>query len=78
VVIAIKDNGPGVPQAMQSKLFQPFYSTKEEGTGLGLSIASRVVEEHGGWIDLKSREGQGATFIITIPLREGARWELSS
>jgi len=78
VVIAVKDNGPGVPQAVQSKLFQPFYSTKEEGTGLGLSIASRVVEEHGGWIDLKSIEGQGATFIITLPLREGARWELSS
>jgi signal transduction histidine kinase len=76
-VIRVTDNGPGVPDSIQEKLFQPFFSTKEEGTGLGLSIATRIVEEHGGWIDLKSREGEGATFIITLPTQEVSSWETS-
>ncbi len=70
VVMRVSDTGPGVPAAIQEKLFQPFFSTKEEGTGLGLSIATRIVEEHGGWLDLKSEEGRGTTFIITLPARE--------
>jgi signal transduction histidine kinase len=70
VLIKMADSGPGVPESIQEKLFQPFFSTKEEGTGLGLSIASRIVEEHGGWLDLKSKEGEGATFIITLPIKE--------
>ncbi len=74
VVIKMADNGPGVPKSIQEKLFQPFFSTKEEGTGLGLSIATRIVEEHGGWLDLKSKEGEGATFIITLPIREAETW----
>jgi signal transduction histidine kinase len=71
VTIRVKDTGPGVPESIQEKLFQPFFSTKEEGTGLGLSIATRIVEEHGGWLDVKSREGKGATFIITLPAQGG-------
>ncbi len=71
VTIRVKDTGPGVPEPIQEKLFQPFFSTKEEGTGLGLSIATRIVEEHGGWLDVKSREGKGATFIITLPAQGG-------
>jgi signal transduction histidine kinase len=78
IVIQMTDTGPGVPEEIQDKLFQPFFSTKEEGTGLGLSIATRIVEEHGGWIELRSREGEGATFIITLPVRETERWETSS
>ncbi len=70
VVMRVSDTGPGIPAPIQEKLFQPFFSTKEEGTGLGLSIAARIVEEHGGWLDLESKEGQGATFIITLPARE--------
>jgi signal transduction histidine kinase len=70
VILRVSDNGPGVPESIQAKLFQPFFSTKEEGTGLGLSIATRIVEQHGGWLDLKSQEGQGATFIITLPAGE--------
>ncbi len=77
ITIAVSDKGPGVPEAIQEKLFQPFFSTKEEGTGLGLSIATRIVEEHGGWLDLKSRESEGATFIITLPIREEGAWEQS-
>jgi signal transduction histidine kinase len=58
------------------KVLEPFFSTKEEGTGLGLSIAARIVEEHGGWMELKSQEGKGATFTITLPRRWEA-WEPS-
>lgn len=77
VVIKVTDNGPGIPESIQDKLFQPFFSTKEEGTGLGLSIATRIVEEHGGWLDLKSVEGEGSTFIITLPVMEDQKWAQS-
>ncbi|MCX5860924.1 MAG: ATP-binding protein [Deltaproteobacteria bacterium] len=76
-IIRVSDDGPGVPEPIQEKLFQPFFSTKEEGTGLGLSIVARIVEEHGGWIDLKSREGEGATFVITLPKGEKESWAKS-
>ncbi len=78
VIISVKDEGPGVSESVRTKMFQPFFSTKEEGTGLGLSIAMRIVEEHGGWLDLQSDEGNGACFIITLPRREGESWEPSS
>jgi len=68
-VIRLKDNGPGIPESIQSNIFQPFFSTKEEGTGLGLSIAARIVEEHQGRLDIQSKEGQGSTFIITLPIK---------
>ena len=77
VVIRVKDNGPGIPKSVRDKVFQPFFSTKEEGTGLGLSIAYRIVEEHGGWLSLKSKEGEGTTFTITLPCREDAVWARS-
>jgi signal transduction histidine kinase len=51
-------------------VFQPFFSTKEEGTGLGLSIATRIIEDHGGRLDLAANGNEGATFVITLPLRE--------
>ena len=67
VVLRVTDNGPGIPESIHDKVFQPFFSTKDEGTGLGLSIARRIVEEHGGWVNLKSKEGKGTTFTITLP-----------
>jgi signal transduction histidine kinase len=72
VVVQVSDTGPGVPDALQGKVFEPFFSTKEDGTGLGLSIAQRIVEEHGGRLELRSREGEGAAFIVTLPVREGS------
>jgi signal transduction histidine kinase len=68
VIIRVSDNGPGIPESVQDKIFQPFFSTKEEGTGLGLSIATRIIEEHGGRLELESKKNQGTTFIITLPL----------
>ena len=77
VVIRVSDNGPGIPKSIQDKVFQPFFSTKEEGTGLGLSLAHRIVKEHGGWLSLKSKEGEGTTFAITLPCREDVVWARS-
>lgn len=68
VIISLTDNGPGIPDSIQENIFQPFFSTKEEGTGLGLSIASRIVEDHGGKLTLRSKEGEGTTFMITLPV----------
>jgi len=68
VIIRLADNGPGIPESIQDKIFEPFFTAKEEGSGLGLSIATRIVEEHSGRLDLISKEGEGATFIITLPV----------
>jgi signal transduction histidine kinase len=77
VVIRVSDTGPGIPESVRDKVFQPFFSTKEEGTGLGLSIATRIIEEHGGRLELESKQKQGATFIITLPLGKDESWATS-
>jgi signal transduction histidine kinase len=76
-VVRISDNGPGIPAEIQEKVFEPFFSTKEEGTGLGLSIAARIIEQHGGSLSLTSEAGVGTTFVITLPCREGESWARS-
>jgi two-component system NtrC family sensor kinase len=69
VEIEISDTGCGIPQEHLSKLFDPFFSTKRtgEGTGLGLSVTLGIVEKHNGTIDVKSKVGEGSTFIIRLP-----------
>jgi signal transduction histidine kinase len=70
-IIQLTDSGPGIAPDVAESVFQPFFSTKEEGTGLGLAIATRIMEEHGGYIHLKpSDRGQGACFILVLPIRE--------
>jgi signal transduction histidine kinase len=69
-VIRVSDDGPGIPEAIRAKVFEPFFTTKEEGTGLGLSIVARIIEEHGGSVAVESIEGQGTTFIISLPIME--------
>jgi signal transduction histidine kinase len=73
-VIRIHDNGPGIPADLQEKVFEPFFSTKEDGTGLGLSIAVRVIEQHGGRITLESGEGSGTSFVVSLPCRVDKSW----
>lgn len=70
VVIRIQDSGPGIPAMDCQEVFKPFFSTKDEGSGLGLSIAARIVEEHGGWLDLEPHSGEGAMFKIILPGRQ--------
>jgi signal transduction histidine kinase len=71
VRVTIEDTGTGIPEAMQSRIFEPFFSTKDtdEGTGLGLSISRDIVRSLGGRIDFDSEPGEGTTFRVTIPIR---------
>lgn len=70
IIIKFKDSGHGIPKDVLRRIFEPFYTTKKDkGTGLGLSISYRIVQEHGGRIDVESSEGQGTTFTIRIPVR---------
>lgn len=69
VVIEVSDNGPGIPEDVIQKIFEPFFTTKRfgKGTGLGLSICYNIVKAHGGDITVKSKEGEGTTFVIELP-----------
>ncbi|HEY9296240.1 MAG TPA: ATP-binding protein, partial [Phormidium sp.] len=81
VRIRIADNGTGVTEEVRSKLFDPFFTTKPvgSGTGLGLSISYQiVVEKHGGQLNCVSALGQGAEFIIEIPVNQQNRQKSSS
>ncbi len=65
--LRIKDNGPGVDQELVSKMFSPFYTSKVNGTGLGLAICKKLVDAHGGSIEITSDRGEGAEFLLTFP-----------
>jgi len=66
--ISISDEGVGIPEEEQGKIFSPFYTTKKQGTGLGLSICRRIVEDHpGSSLSFTSEKGRGTTFIIKMP-----------
>ncbi|MEL6181740.1 MAG: ATP-binding protein, partial [Myxococcota bacterium] len=70
----IKDNGSGIPLPIQSRIFQPFFSTKGEGgLGLGLDICLRIVQEHGGTLTFVSTPGVGTTFKLSLPLHSEAK-----
>ena len=72
VVVLVGDNGPGIPAGQLEKIFTPFWSTKgQSGTGLGLAVTRKIVQEHRGRIEVKSKVGEGATFIVTLPAIEG-------
>jgi len=70
VSISVNDNGPGIPQNIVDKIFQPFFTTKPtgQGTGLGLSLAYDIIKAHGGEIKVESKEGEGSEFIIQLPI----------
>jgi two-component system NtrC family sensor kinase len=67
--LSVRDTGAGIAPEVAGKIFDPFFTTKPvgEGTGLGLTISHRIIEEHGGSIDVESAPGQGAAFVITLP-----------
>jgi two-component system, NtrC family, sensor kinase len=71
-VIRVTDNGTGMSEATKAKIFQPFFTTKPtgQGTGLGLSLAYDIITKgHGGTIDVETKEGEGTTFIIKLPIQ---------
>lgn len=71
VGIAVEDNGPGIPRESLHRVFNPFFTTKDNGTGLGLAIVHRIVEAHGGMIRASRREGGGAAFVLQLPAAQG-------
>jgi signal transduction histidine kinase len=72
IVIEVEDTGSGIPPEHLDRIFEPYFTTKESGTGLGLALAHKIVQEHGGRIDVESRVGAGATFTVTLPVAESA------
>jgi signal transduction histidine kinase len=73
VLVRVRDPGPGMEAAVKERLFEPFFTTKAagEGTGLGLSMSRRIVERHGGSIEIASEPGEGTCVTVRLP-SEGA------
>jgi two-component system NtrC family sensor kinase len=69
--IEVRDEGSGIDSEVLPRIFEPFYTTKDvgEGTGLGLSVAYGIVKDHGGWMDVETRPGQGSVFTVWLPER---------
>lgn len=68
--LSVHDNGPGFPDSILDKAFEPYATTKPKGTGLGLAIVKKIVEEHGGWIQLESPVSGGARVVVWLPLHD--------
>jgi signal transduction histidine kinase len=68
VTLHVIDTGPGIPEEHRERLFQPYFTTKSGGTGLGLPTARRLIEAHGGTIDVRTEPGRGTEFVVAFPL----------
>ncbi|MDR2552994.1 MAG: PAS domain-containing protein [Treponema sp.] len=72
-VISVCDTGTGIPEKNLSKIFEPYFTTKEQGSGLGLTLVFKIIREHQGEITVDTREGEGTCFIITLPIPQKER-----
>ncbi len=70
MILQVTDTGEGMPADVRDQAFRPYYSTKKSGTGLGLPTARRIIEQHGGSIELASETGKGTQFTIRLPLTQ--------
>jgi len=68
IVVSIEDTGPGIPGDVMSKLFVPFFTTRQTGSGLGLAVTKRIIDNHGGDIEVMSEIGKGTRFDVSIPI----------
>jgi signal transduction histidine kinase len=68
VIVSVKDTGIGIKKEELARVFEPFFTTKSRGTGLGLAIAYRIMEDHGGTIQVSSTPGIGTTAVLTFPV----------
>ncbi len=68
VELSVIDNGPGIPEDIQHKLFQPFFTTRNDGTGLGLAVVKAVAQAHGGCVRMESAPAQGSEFVLQLPI----------
>lgn len=77
IEIHFKDNGIGMDEETQKKVFDPFFTTKDvgEGTGLGMSIVYKIIDKHGGKVNVRSELGVGTDFVITLPMRQPKEFE---
>ena len=80
VAVEVADDGAGIAPEVLPKIFDPFFSTKEigKGTGLGLSISYKIVQQHGGRIDVESKPGSGTRFTVWLPHTPPADAELAA
>jgi len=69
VWLRVRDNGPGMPPEVRERIFDPFYTSKQGGTGLGLALVRKVVEAHGGQVEVDAAPGGGTEFVVTLPRR---------
>jgi signal transduction histidine kinase len=76
VEVSIIDEGPGIPSQHLDRIFQLYFTTKDGGNGLGLSLASRAIDLHGGTIEVKSKQGEGTTVRIRLPVLAEPTWSL--
>lgn len=72
IVIEVEDTGPGIPPEHLDRIFEPYFTTKEGGTGLGLALAHKIIQDHDGSIRVEGGVGEGATFVVTLPVVENA------
>jgi two-component system sensor histidine kinase FlrB len=77
VWVQIRDNGPGIDRDSLARMWSPLYTSKTNGTGLGLAICKKLVDAHGGTIEVSSEPGAGAEFLLTFPKQFPAREEPS-
>lgn len=75
IIVKISDTGCGIPGADMNRIFEPFYTSKNEGTGLGLSVSYGIIKGHGGDVEVESEEGKGTTFVISLPVSVGSETE---
>ncbi len=73
LILSISDDGPGIPEALLERLFEPYITGKTKGTGLGLAIVKKIVDEHGGYIDAENQADQGAKISIWLPQHTGVK-----
>jgi signal transduction histidine kinase len=69
LALVVSDNGPGVPDNLKDRVFDPFFTTRESGTGLGLAVVQQIVKQHGGTIDVDGDVSGGASFTVRIPIQ---------
>lgn len=76
--IIVSDTGSGIAENKIGKIFEPYYTTKENGTGLGLTLSYKIVKEHGGDITVRSKQGSGSQFTVTLPVPQKERRMIST
>jgi signal transduction histidine kinase len=71
-LLQVTDTGTGIPPDLMERIFSPFFTTKASGTGLGLAVSRKIVDDHGGRVEVQSKLGEGTTFSIYLPLHRPA------